>query len=306
MRLVIQETHAACCSYVAAYVCQRITEFAPTADRLFVLGLPTSGASAALTLQTLVEYTRQGKLSFEHVAVFGTDEFVGLPRDHPMSGHSFLWYNLFKDINIKPEHVHLLDGNAPDVYHACKDFERQIEAYGGVELFLAGVSEDGRIAQNEPGSSLVSRTRVKTLAQQTIDAHAKHFDNDVSRVPKLVLTVGVGTFLDAREVVLVFAGACGQGRRVGHPGAAQGADGPATGANGMGGVRPRPPGASRAQALAKCVEEGVCHMWTASAIQMHGRATVVCDEDATLEMRVKTVRYFKSIQEVHGQVMQQA
>ena len=138
MRLVIEGSHQAASTYVAAYICQRITEFMPTADRPFVLCLPTGGgATTALVFQVLVEYHRQGKLSFEHVVTFGMDEYVGLPRDHPNSSHSFLWFHLFKHVNVKPGNVHLLDGNTTDIHTTCKDYERMIEAYGGIELFLA-------------------------------------------------------------------------------------------------------------------------------------------------------------------------
>jgi len=134
---------------------------------------------------------------------------------------------------------------------------------------LTGIGPDGHIAFNEPGSSLVSRTRVKTLAYDTILANSRFFDGDITKVPKLALTVGVGTIMDAREVVVLITGA------------------------------------PKALALAKCIEEGVSHMWTVSCIQLHQKSMVVCDEDATLELRVKTVRYFKSIQEVQNMLVKQ-
>lgn len=175
---------------LANYIKERINQFNPTADRPFVLGLPT-GSSPIGTYQKLVELYRQGQLSFEHVVTFNMDEYVGLPRDHPESYHSFMWNNLFKHVNIKPENVHILDGNAPDLDEECKRFEAEIVRVGGIELFLGGIGPDGHIAFNEPGSSLTSRTRVKTLAYETIIANARFFDGDISKVPKLALTVGV-------------------------------------------------------------------------------------------------------------------
>ena len=163
-------------------------------------------------------------------------------------------------LDIKPENAHLLDGNAPDLVAECNRYEALIAQHGGIELFLGGIGPDGHIAFNEPGSSLTSRTRVKTLAYDTIVANSRFFDNDISKVPKMALTVGVGTVMDAREVLIIISGI------------------------------------GKAYALYKCIEEGVSHMWTVSAIQMHPRACVVCDDDATMELRVKTVKYFKEVE----------
>jgi glucosamine-6-phosphate deaminase len=164
-------------------------------------------------------------------------------------------------IDINPANVHLLDGNAEDLQAECDQYEALMVQYGGIELFMGGIGPDGHIAFNEPGSSLSSRTRVKTLAYDTIIANSRFFGNDINAVPKMALTVGVGTVMDAREVVVIITGA------------------------------------HKAYALNKVIEEGVSHMWTVSALQLHQRACIVCDEDATLELRVKTVRYFKGIQE---------
>ncbi|KAI7897577.1 glucosamine-6-phosphate isomerase [Cokeromyces recurvatus] len=262
MRLVIRDDNEEVTLYVANYVKERIKQFNPTADRPFVLGLPT-GSSPMGVYKNLVEMYKRKEISFEHVVTFNMDEYVGLPRDHPESYHSFMWKHLFMHVNIKPENVHILDGNAPDLDEECKKFEADIARVGGIELFLGGIGPDGHIAFNEPGSSLTSRTRVKTLAYETIIANARFFDGDVSKVPKLALTVGVATVMDAREVLVIITGA------------------------------------HKAIALANCIEGGVNHMWTVSAIQMHPKGLIVCDEDATLELHVKTVKYFKSIEHVH-------
>lgn len=113
-----------------------------------------------------------------------------------------MWHNFFKHIDIDPANVHILDGNAPDLLKECQSFERKIKDEGGVELFVGGIGPDGHIAFNEPGSSLVSRTRVKTLAKDTLEANARFFGNDISKVPKEALTVGVGTVMDSKEVLL--------------------------------------------------------------------------------------------------------
>jgi glucosamine-6-phosphate deaminase len=175
---------------IANYIKERIRQFEPSEERPFVLGLPT-GSSPIGVYKRLVEMCTAGQVSFKHVITFNMDEYVGLPRDHPESYYSFMWNNLFMHIDIVPENVHILDGNAPDLDEECKKFEMAITQVGGIELFLGGIGPDGHIAFNEPGSSLNSRTRVKTLAYETIIANARFFDGDLTKVPKLALTVGV-------------------------------------------------------------------------------------------------------------------
>lgn len=125
---------------------------------------------------------------------------AGLPRDHPESYHYYMWNEFFKHVDIQPQNAHVLDGNAADLPAECLRFERLIAAAGGVHLFVGGIGPDGHIAFNEPGSSLVSRTRVKTLAHDTLEANKRFFGNDIAKVPRQALTVGVGTVMDAKEV----------------------------------------------------------------------------------------------------------
>ncbi|PPR02403.1 hypothetical protein CVT26_011371 [Gymnopilus dilepis] len=205
MRLIIREDPKAVGDYIANYICKRINEFAPTPERPFVLGLPT-GSSPIPTYKALIQMVKDKKLSFKNVVTFNMDEYVGLPRDHPESYHTFMFREFFSHIDIPPSQVNILDGNAVDLIGECKAYEERIKQYGGIELFLGGIGEDGHIAFNEPGSSLASRTRIKTLAYDTILANARFFNNDISAVPRMALTVGVGTVLDAREVVVVVTG----------------------------------------------------------------------------------------------------
>lgn len=165
----------------------------------FVLGLPT-GSTPLGMYRKLIEYHKAGKVSFKYVKTFNMDEYVGLPRDHHESYHYFMYNNFFSHIDIDPANVHILNGNAPDLIAECASFESKIKEAGGVELFIGGIGPDGHIAFNEPGSSLVSRTRVKTLAQDTLEANARFFNNDISLVPQEALTVGVGTVMDSKEV----------------------------------------------------------------------------------------------------------
>jgi len=240
-------------------------EFAPTAERPFVLGLPT-GSTPLPTYTELVRLNKEKQFSFEHVVTFNMDEYCNLPKDHPESYHSFMWTNLFNQVDIKKENVNILDGNAEDLLAECNSYEAKMKAVGGIELFLGGIGPDGHVAFNEPGSSLSSRTRVKTLNYDTIVANARFFDGNLEKVPKRALTIGVGTVMDSREVLII-----------------------ATGIN-------------KAVALHNAIEKGINHMWTVSAIQMHPSGMIVCDEDATAELKVKTVKYFMEIRSMHKSV----
>ena len=262
MRLIIEENAAQVAEYAAKYVRRKILDFAPTADRYFVLGLPT-GSTPLGMYRRLIEFHREGTLSFKYVKTFNMDEYVGLPRDHPESYHTFMHTNLFRHIDIDPRNVHILDGNAPNLTFECEEYERKITEAGGIHLFVGGIGPDGHIAFNEPGSSLASRTREKTLNADTIQANARFFDNDLSKVPTRALTVGVGTVMDAKEVLILITGT------------------------------------HKAYALHKAIEEGVSHMWTVSAFQMHPTTIFVADEEATIELKVKTVKYFKGLMELH-------
>ncbi|KAI0674854.1 hypothetical protein C8Q78DRAFT_1066768 [Trametes maxima] len=251
--------------YIGNYIAKRINDFSPTPEKPFVLGLPT-GSSPIPTYKHLIKLVKDGKLSFKNVVTFNMDEYVGLPEDHPESYHTFMFREFFSHIDIPPAQVNILNGNAKDLIGECNAYEAKIKSYGGIELFLGGIGEDGHIAFNEPGSSLASRTRIKTLAYDTILANARFFGNDIAKVPRMALTVGVATVLDSREVVVVVTGQ------------------------------------RKALALSKAIEEGVNHLWTLSALQMHPWALIVVDEDATAELHVKTVKYFKSIERVQDEV----
>ncbi|KAK7427343.1 Glucosamine-6-phosphate isomerase (Glucosamine-6-phosphate deaminase) (GNPDA) (GlcN6P deaminase) [Neonectria magnoliae] len=259
MRLIIRDEAEAAASYIANHIVDRINAFAPTASKPFVLGLPT-GSSPLPIYRDLVSEFRAAHVSFRHVVTFNMDEYVGLPRSHPESYHSFMHANFFSHVDIPPENINILDGNARDLQTECDRYEERIKTAGGVELFLGGVGTDGHIAFNEPGSSLSSRTRIKTLAYDTVRENARFFGGDMEQVPTMALTVGVQTVMDAREVVII--------------------------ATGVG----------KALAVKKSVEEGVSHMYTLSCLQMHPSSMIVVNEDATMELQVKTVRYFKSIE----------
>jgi glucosamine-6-phosphate deaminase len=194
------------------------------------------------------------------VITFNMDEYIGLPAGHPQSYRRFMQDNFFHAIDINPENTHIPDGSAPDLEAECRAYEEAISACGGVDLFLGGMGSDGHIAFNEPGSSLQSRTRIKTLTTETRIANARFFGNDPEKVPATALTVGIGTVMDARELLIIASGY------------------------------------NKARALKAAVEGGLSHWWPLSCIQTHPKAIVVCDEEALDELKVGTVRYFKSLE----------
>ncbi|WP_423128149.1 glucosamine-6-phosphate deaminase [Gaoshiqia sp. Z1-71] len=260
MRLIIQNNYEALSKWTANYIARKIQLAAPTSEKPFVLGLPT-GSSPLGVYKELIALNKQGKISFRHVVTFNMDEYVGIPKDHPQSYHTFMWNNFFREIDILPENVNILNGNPENLKEECARYEQKINSLGGIDLFLGGIGPDGHIAFNEPGSSLASRTRDKELNYDTIVANSRFFNNDVNQVPRLALTVGVATILDSKEVVIIV--------------------------NGFG----------KARALKHAVEEGVNHMWTISALQLHPKGMIICDEQATYELKVGTYKHFKSIEE---------
>jgi len=261
MRLIIQPDYSDISSWVANYIITRINEFSPNESHPFVLGLPT-GSTPLGTYKKLIELYQEGKVSFKNVITFNMDEYVGIPQNHEQSYHTFMWDNFFAHIDIQPENVHILNGNATDLQAECAVYEAKIKSVGGIDLFLGGIGADGHIAFNEPGSSLHSRTRIKTLTQDTIIANSRFFDNDINQVPKTALTVGVGTIMDAKEVLIIVNG---------H---------------------------NKARALQQAVEGSVNQMWTITALQLHPKGIVVCDEVSTVELKVGTYRYFKEIEKL--------
>jgi glucosamine-6-phosphate deaminase len=262
MRLIVQSEAVGVARWSAVYIARRINESGNSVEKPFVLGLPT-GSTPLGTYKELIQLYQQGKLSFKNVVTFNMDEYVGIPKDHPQSYHSFMWDNFFSHIDILPANVNILNGNAEDLKEECADYEKRIKAAGGIDLFLGGVGADGHIAFNEPGSSLTSRTRDKALNQDTIVVNSRFFDNDLTKVPKTALTVGVGTVMDSREVLILVTG---------H---------------------------NKSRALHKAVEGCVNHMWTISALQLHPHGLIVCDESATIDLKVGTYRYFMEIEKDH-------
>ena len=259
MRLIIENTTSEVAKWAARYIVEQIRHKAKYTASPFVLGLPT-GSTPLETYKELIRLYKSGAVSFRNVVTFNMDEYVGLPEEHPESYHSFMWNNFFSQIDIRPENVNIPNGNAEDLTKECADYEARIAEAGGIDLFLGGVGQDGHIAFNEPFSSLVSRTRIKTLTQDTIQANSRFFAGNINQVPKTAITVGVGTILSSKKVMIL-----------------------ATGRN-------------KARAVRHGVEGSYNHQWTISALQVHPSGIIVCDDAAAEELRVATYRYFKDIE----------
>ncbi len=259
MRLIIENKDVGVAKWAARYIIEQIKAKAAVSNDPFVLGLPT-GSTPLMTYHELIEAHKSGEVSFKNVITFNMDEYVGLAEDHPQSYHTFMWDNFFSHVDIERGNVNILDGNAADLEEECRSYEAKIAAAGGIDLFLGGVGEDGHIAFNEPFSSLSSLTRIKTLTDDTIKVNSRFFDNDISQVPKTALTVGVGTILSSKCVVILATGL------------------------------------KKARAVRYGVEGAYSHMWTISGLQVHRNGILVCDDDAASDIKVSTYRYFKSIE----------
>lgn len=259
MRTIIKKNFSDCSAWVAGYIAYRIKQAKPTAKKPFVLGLPT-GSTPLGVYKELIKLYQNKKVSFEHVVTFNMDEYVGLGAKDKNSYHHFMHENLFKHININPKNIHILNGLTKDYAKECENYENAIKAYGGINLMLGGVGSDGHIAFNEPFSSLTSRTRIKTLVPSTIKDNSRFFDNDLSKVPTKALTMGVGTIMDAKEVIIMASGK------------------------------------SKAEAIHQALEGSINHRWTITALQMHRYGIIVCDEDAASKLSPETINYFNSIE----------
>jgi glucosamine-6-phosphate deaminase len=244
MEIIIQPTQQAA-TEVAARLIATLLRDKPDA----VLGLATGSTPLSL-YQTLISM----ELDWSKVKTFNLDEYIGLPREHPQSYHSFMWENLFRHINIRKENIHIPDGNAKDIPRICEEYEKMIAASGGIDLQVLGIGTDGHIGFNEHTSSLASRTRIKTLTKQTRMDNARFFGSEEA-VPFHVITMGIGTIMEARtNLLLAF-------------------------------------GANKAAAIAEAVEGPIASSNPASVLQMH-RSVKVCLDDPAAS-KLQRAEYFR-------------
>jgi len=221
-----------------------------------VLGFAT-GSSPVGLYKELARLHREEGLDFSKVTTFNLDEYVGLPADHPQSYRRFMNENLFTHINVPVQNTHVPSGTATSPKAFCEGYEKQIRDAGGIDLQVLGIGSDGHIAFNEPGSSLGSRTRRVTLTEQTLDDNARFFKKK-SDVPRHAISMGVGTILEARKLLMVVNGE------------------------------------NKAPALAAAIEGPITSMITASALQLHPDAVVFVDEDAAAQLKMRD--YYEWIQ----------
>jgi glucosamine-6-phosphate deaminase len=241
MEIVIQPTPEAA-SLIGAHIIANLVRDKPDC----VLGLATGSTPLAM-YRELVRMHREENLDFSRVTTFNLDEYVGLNPDHPQSYHAFMWENLFNHINIPPEGVHIPNGLAKDIPLFCREYEESIRRAGGIDLQVLGIGSEGHIGFNEKTSSLASRTRIKTLTEQTRRDNARYFGSPED-VPMHVITMGVGSIMDAKQVLLLAFGA------------------------------------AKAQVIADAAEGAISAMNPASMLQMHPVAKVLLDEPAASKL----------------------
>ncbi len=242
MEIIIQPTPDAG-SIIAARIIAKLVRSKPDC----VLGLAT-GSTPLGTYRELIRMHREDGLDFSRVTTFNLDEYVGLPPEHPQSYRAFMAENFFRHVNVDVKRTHIPDGMARDVPAECARYEAAIAAAGGIDLQLLGIGSDGHIGFNEPSSSLASRTRIKTLTERTRADNARFFGGDLAQVPFHCITMGVGTIMASREVLLLAFGA------------------------------------SKADAVAGAVEGPITAMNPASVLQMHGVAKCIVDEAAAAKL----------------------
>lgn len=238
MRVIIRPNATTACITAARIIASQVKS-----NPCSVLGLATGGTPLAC-YQELIRLYKQGAIDFSKITTFNLDEYVGLGVGDLQSYYTFMFTNFFDFINIDPGRIHILDGKSSNMHATCLEYEEKIRRCGGIDLQLLGIGTDGHIAFNEPGSSLSSRTRVKALCRQTIDDNARFFESS-DQVPRLAVTMGVGTILDSRQCLLLATGT------------------------------------KKSRAISDALEGPITSQNTASALQFHQKVIVVIDHDAS-------------------------
>jgi len=222
-----------------------------------VLGLAT-GSTPLRLYRELIRMHREDGLDFSGVTTFNLDEYIGLAPDHPQSYHAYMREHFFQHVNVPEERIHLPDGMAKDIPAHCRDYEERIQNAGGLDIQILGLGTDGHVGFNEPTSSLASRTRIKTLTQRTLADNARFFDREEDQ-PHHVITMGIGTIMEARRIVLLAFGD------------------------------------RKAEAVAASVEGPVSSMMPASTLQFHPQAHYLIDDAAAT--RLAKADYYRWVYE---------
>jgi len=232
-----------------------------------VLGLATGSTPLGL-YRRMIDAHRRVEADFSKVFTFNLDEYLGLPPGHPQSYRAFMDQHLFRHINIPPDHIHFPPTHGRDVPAQCEEFERDMRRVGGIDIQILGIGADGHIGFNEPTSSLGSRTRVKTLMEETLRDNARFF-NDGTRQPDMAVTMGIGTILESKRILLLAFGT------------------------------------TKVRAIQSTIEGPISNMYPASALQLHPRVTMIVDEQAAagLAMREYYKRVYRNKLSLEGSVM---
>ena len=242
MEVIIKETYEEMSKLAAEMIAEQVNNKPDS-----VLGFAT-GSTPVGTYRELIRLNKEGKVDFSEVKTFNLDEYIGLDPEHDQSYHYFMKENLFAHINIKPENWYVPPGKADDFTKACKEYEQMIADSGGLDIQLLGIGGNGHIAFNEPVSSLGSRTRVKTLTKDTIEDNARFFEN-IEDVPRFAVTMGIGTIMEARKVILL--------------------------AN----------KANKSDAIAATIEGPITAMVPATVVQLHRDAIIIVEKEAASKLK---------------------
>jgi glucosamine-6-phosphate deaminase len=244
MEVIIKSNYDEICREAA-----RIIQQAWQKKKNLVLGLAT-GMTPLGVYREIIELHRKGEIDFTDAIAFSLDEYLGLEEEHPQSFAFYMKENFLKHVNIKEENIFRLEGKPADIQAHCQEYEEKIKSYGGLDIQILGIGRNGHIGFNEPGSSLSSRTRVKTLAEETVNDNARFFENEQD-VPRFCLTMGIGTVMEARMIILLASGK------------------------------------NKSDAVFQCVEGPVTASVPASILQLHPQAKVLVDEDASSSLARK-------------------
>ncbi|HEY5753675.1 MAG TPA: glucosamine-6-phosphate deaminase [Chthoniobacterales bacterium] len=244
MEVIIQSDASTISLYVARLI-RDLVRRKPNAT----LGLAT-GSTPLLLYRELIRLHREEKLDFGSVTTFNLDEYLGLASDHPASYNHFMRENLFKHINVAPANIHIPDGQieGAEVLDYCRRYEEEIRDAGGIDLQILGIGSDGHIGFNEPTSALTSRTRIKTLTERTLQDNAPFFARP-DEIPHHVITMGVGTIMEARHIVLLAFGE------------------------------------RKARAVAETIEGPISALFPSTILQMHPQATLLLDKAAASKLQ---------------------
>lgn len=241
MNVVVVKNYYEISIQAAQLIAEQITK-----KKNSVLGLAT-GQSPVGMYQELIKMFKRGDIDFSEVRTFNLDEYYGLPSKHPQSYHYYMWDTFFKYINIKKENIHLLNGATENIKEECNQYEILIQKHGGIDLQILGIGDNGHLGFNEPAIGLNSKTHLVNLSEETIQANSQYFD-DIQKIPRQALTMGIGTIMKAKKIVLL--------------------------ANGR----------KKSQAIERTIHGPVSTEVPATVLQLHNNVLLIIDEEAASQI----------------------